>query len=121
MTTQEIANRIVSQHVSECLRLQRALDSTDNDAVHEFRLACKRLRYAIERFELPARAADAAVLARITDELGSAHDCVLLGRLAKKAVASAVAWRAKQDQSRHMKNGRALWHALLPSLERRVA
>ncbi|HEX5274094.1 MAG TPA: D-alanyl-D-alanine carboxypeptidase/D-alanyl-D-alanine-endopeptidase [Candidatus Rubrimentiphilum sp.] len=106
----------MSQHIDECFRLQRALDSSDNEAIHEFRLACKRLRYAIEHFELAELAADAKVLAALTDELGFGHDCVLLGKIAVKAGAPAVNWRAQQDRSQYLKRGRALWQKVAKSL-----
>jgi D-alanyl-D-alanine carboxypeptidase len=116
MTNEEYADGVIRQHVAECFRLQPALDSNDNDAVHEFRLACKRLRYAIERFEVSALAAQAKVLSGITDELGFAHDCVLLAKIARKAGASAVTWRASQDGSRSVKRGRALWETLAKTI-----
>src|SRR5579864_4415452 len=116
MTNEEYAGGIIRRHLGECFRLQPALDSNDNDAVHEFRLACKRLRYAIERFEVSALAAQAKVLSGITDELGFAHDCVLLAKIARKAGASAVTWRAMQDRSRYVKRGRALWETLAKAI-----
>lgn len=112
MTTQDCARSIVRGHIDRCLRLQAALDTNDNEAIHEFRLACKHLRYAIERFDLRQLAAEAEMLGKITDELGSAHDCVLLAKLARKNGASAVTWRALQDRSRYVKRGRALWQTL---------
>ena len=116
MTTEETAKRIVRKHVDECFRLQRALDSNDNDAIHEFRLACKRLRYAIERFGMSEMNAEATLLSRITDELGLAHDCVMLAKIARKAEAPAVSWHAQQDRSRYIKNGRALWETLAKAI-----
>lgn len=112
------AGRILHGHFTECFQKEASLFSSDDDAIHEFRLTCKRLRFAIERFQLPQQQPLASALAEITDELGSAHDSTVLTKRARKLDAGAVAWRALQDRSRHMKKARESWLRLAPALRR---
>ncbi len=97
---------------AECLEKQGALNGNDDEAVHAFRLACKRLRYAIERFEDAAEDLKPAaeLLSRITDELGAAHDCVVLANRASECKADLVARRALRDRNRYAKRGKRLWY-----------
>lgn len=96
---------------AEVLERQAALSGEDDGEMHGFRLACKRLRYAIERFdeEHPELQAAAEVLSQMTDELGAAHDSVVLGERAKKAAANAVVARTRQERNRYVKRARRLW------------
>lgn len=96
---------------AECLELQPALFAEDDEAMHAFRLACKRLRFAIERFEeqLPELQPVAKFLSHMTDELGSAHDCIALGEHASKCEADIVALRARRDRDRYVAHARRVW------------
>jgi|SRR5579884_644995 len=96
---------------AECLAHQNALNDDDDEALHAFRLACKRLRYAIDRTPEPGidLKAVASVLSNITDELGCAHDCVLLARRAAKCNADRVARRALQDRNRCIRRTQRVW------------
>lgn len=113
--------RILRDHLNECLAQQHSIFTSDDEAIHDFRLSCKRLRFAIERFDLPDVQPMAKALSQITDELGSAHDSVVLAKRARKLHADAVAWRALQDRSRFMKRARVLWINLAPQLNSRIA
>ena len=112
------AGRILHGHLNDCFEKEAALFTGDDDAIHEFRLACKRLRFAIERFEVPQQQPLAKSLSQITDELGSAHDTVVLAKRARKLNAGVVAWRTLRDRSRYMKNARELWLRVAPALRR---
>jgi len=112
VTSQDQAiQRLLRVRFAECLEKQEALTGGDDDAVHAFRLACKRLRYAIERWE---EAGDlkpvTELLSKIADELGAAHDCVVLAKRASECNAHLVVRRALQDRDRYKTRGRRLWY-----------
>ncbi len=71
-----VAKRVLETRLSEARALAAALERRERPGLHDFRIACKRLRYALERFEgLDSSLAPAADrLARLQDELGEAHD-----------------------------------------------
>jgi len=85
--------------------------------MHAFRLACKRLRYAIERFDPQVTGLQAAArtLEVMTDELGAAHDCVVLAELARSKRSRTVARRAWGDRDAHVANARKIWHSAFAS------
>jgi CHAD domain-containing protein len=62
--------------VSEVRRLAGGLQQRDQRGLHDFRIACKRLRYALERFEdlEPSLDTVAKTFAKLQDALGEAHD-----------------------------------------------
>jgi CHAD domain-containing protein len=64
----ELARRVLYTRVSEVRRLAGGLQQRDQRGLHDFRIACKRLRYALERFEV------AKTFAKLQDALGEAHD-----------------------------------------------
>ncbi|HEX3458403.1 MAG TPA: CHAD domain-containing protein [Candidatus Baltobacteraceae bacterium] len=72
----DVAKRVLETRLSEARTLAGALERRERLELHDFRIACKRLRYALERFEALdstlALAADR--LARLQDELGEVHD-----------------------------------------------
>ena len=121
MSKEHVVAQILRDCTQGCFALQPGLFSSDDEAIHRFRLACKRLRFAIERFETGELEATAKALAKITDELGAAHDCVVLAKRARDLNAGTVAWRAQQDRGRHIKRGRQLWLELSGHLEQRPA
>jgi CHAD domain-containing protein len=110
-TPGDAVRRLLRVRFAECLEHQAALAGEDDEAMHAFRLACKRLRYAIERStgQHPELEAAAVVLSKMTDELGAAHDCVVLGRRAEQIGAPIVASRTRQDRDRFVKRARRLW------------
>lgn len=78
---------IVRIRLAEVLACAPALDHGDAKELHDLRIACKRLRYALElhRDALPPECAAAEhVLAELQDLLGELHDCDVLTSLAKK-------------------------------------
>jgi CHAD domain-containing protein len=75
-TLREVIDCVVRTRSQEASALAGALESRDPQALHDFRIACKRLRYAMERFceRVQAFEEPANRLAEIQDALGDAHD-----------------------------------------------
>ncbi|HEY1881751.1 MAG TPA: CHAD domain-containing protein [Candidatus Cybelea sp.] len=71
-----LARRVLKTRGREVQRLAAGLEHRDKQGLHDFRIACKRLRYALERFadrESPLLAT-AERLTLLQDALGEAHD-----------------------------------------------
>jgi CHAD domain-containing protein len=102
---------ILRVRFAECLERTTALFGEDPEAMHAFRLACKRLRYAIERFheEVPELEPAANFLARVTDTLGCANDCTVLIERSRRCGTALVAERAQQDRDLYVRRARRLW------------
>jgi CHAD domain-containing protein len=75
-TARDVIDRVVRTRSDEAEALSAAFASGDAQALHDFRIACKRLRYAMERFcdRVPELAKPAERLAQMQDALGEAHD-----------------------------------------------
>jgi CHAD domain-containing protein len=73
---EELLRRVLQARLGEVRKLADGLERRDQQGLHHFRIACKRLRYALERFESiePTLAPLAECLARLQDALGGAHD-----------------------------------------------
>ncbi|HEX4013904.1 MAG TPA: CHAD domain-containing protein [Candidatus Cybelea sp.] len=71
-----LAQRVLQTRLSEACALAGNLARREKQGLHEFRIACKRLRYALERFASrePELHAAAERLALLQDALGEAHD-----------------------------------------------
>jgi CHAD domain-containing protein len=103
--------RIVNQRFDEACALSAALERCDARDLHRFRIACKRLRYALERCEAvaPVLAASAPQLALLADALGEAHDRdVLLGGL--PAGMPRTRARIVEERERAARRGAPLWN-----------
>lgn len=117
---EDAQRNIVRVRFAQALHQQSALDSHDDERVHAFRLACKRLRFALERLDPQAPGIERALLllSRLTDELGWAHDCMQLAQIALECAAPLVAVRARRDRDRYVLRARRLWrHAFRSSGE----
>lgn len=72
----EVIERVLQTRLNEALNLAPALVTRERQQLHDFRIACKRLRYALERFKdgesKLERAADC--LSDLQDALGEVHD-----------------------------------------------
>jgi CHAD domain-containing protein len=79
-TPSDVLRRVTGVRLAEAGALASALQSTDPDGLHQFRISCKRLRYALERFAAFAPLFDttASHFGHLQDALGEAHDCDLL-------------------------------------------
>ena len=78
----QILRCIIGVRFAEAGAQAGALGSGGTDELHQFRIAVKRLRYALERFaEIdPLFEATATHLAHLQDALGESRDCDLLLR-----------------------------------------
>ena len=108
---EDAQRHIVRVRFAEAMRKQSALERHDDEALHAFRLACKRLRFALERMQPqpPDMKRAQTLLSRLTDELGWAHDCAQLALLADECGAALVAARARRDRDRDVIRARRLW------------
>jgi len=72
----ELAERVLQTRLGEVRALTEALERRAPAELHDFRIACKRLRYALERFQAlePSLGPIAERLASLQDALGDAHD-----------------------------------------------
>jgi CHAD domain-containing protein len=96
----EVVERVLETRLREVRSLTTGLMSRDNQGLHDFRIACKRLRYALERFEALDPSLDSAAerLAELQDALGEAHDRdVLLAILPPAMVATERRLRNERD------------------------
>lgn len=79
---------IAMMRFSEVLALSTALRKRQSADLHAFRIACKRMRYTLERFTplWPSLSEAAAAFTTLQDTLGEAHDRdVLVERLGAQA------------------------------------
>jgi CHAD domain-containing protein len=109
--------RVLTIRFSEMLLLSDSLDSeTATGRQHDFRISCKRMRYAIELFRdrLPPAFRDALELtAQLQDTLGEVHDCDVLAGLARQAKAPRLERRIARDRSRKLATVRRMWRTSL--------
>lgn len=117
----KIVSEILSRRAGDCFACERALQRNDDEPLHAFRLACKRLRFAIELLERPDLKELAKQLARVTDELGAAHDCAVLAKRARRCEASRVAVRAVGDRAPAIARAAAIWEQIRSQIESVVA
>lgn len=97
----ELVDRIVQARLSEARALTIGLERHDKQGLHDFRIAGKRLRYALERFQTlePSLEAAAERLALLQDALGEAHDRdVLLGILPPAMTATERRLRGEREE-----------------------
>lgn len=106
----EAAYRIVAVRTAEALASSREF-SGDGERLHAFRLAVKRLRFALERFafSLPQFVEASEYLESLGDELGSAHDLLVLEGLAAQRGASGLLARVAIDRAAAMERAGLLW------------
>lgn len=115
-TPNEAALRILAIRFSEALLLSDALDENDPARIHDFRIACKRLRYASELFrdQLPSSLREmTGVLSQLQDLLGEVHDCDVLDGLAERSGAHRLRRRIARDRRRKLDAARRLWRSSL--------
>jgi len=110
-TPKETMRRIVSVRFAEALSLAPALKAARAEPLHDFRIACKRLRYALELFGdalKECRPAERALVG-LQQSLGDAHDCDILLHMARRCKASHLAKRVKRDRERAVRRAQRLW------------
>jgi CHAD domain-containing protein len=94
--------RIAIVRFSELLSFASALRSNRAQDLHNLRIACKRLRYAIERFTRrePQLLEPASRLGQMQESLGEWHDChLLLGALPTGLGATRQSLIVKRDEA----------------------
>jgi CHAD domain-containing protein len=102
--------RIAIVRFAEVLTLVPALRNGRSGELHDLRIACKRLRYALERYvqREPSLLEAASRLGQLQDALGELHDRdILLEMAAKDLHATAQRIRLQRDEA--LARARALW------------
>jgi CHAD domain-containing protein len=109
----ELVERVLQTRLREARALTSGLEQRDKQGLHDFRIACKRLRYALERFQTlePSLERIADRLALLQDALGEAHDRdVLLAILPPNMTATERRLRSERDEC--VDRAVALWTEL---------
>lgn len=112
----DAALRVLAIRFSEALLLSDALEDGEPLRVHDFRIACKRLRYAIELFRdvlSPEFREASGVLSQLQDLLGEVHDCDVLDAMAQDCSAKRLRRRIARDRKRRLDAARRLWRSSL--------
>ena len=115
----ECISRVLEVRLSEALALAPELETGSKIGLHAFRIACKRLRYALERFTslVPELEALAQSLALVQNSLGEVHDRDVL--LAILPPSLAVTERTLVAQRQELvEQSKALWQTARAALMR---
>ena len=109
-TRDDVARRVVRTRWREVRALSSGLEGRDMMSLHQFRIAGKRLRYALERFEEddPALHEGAEQLARLQDALGEAHDRDVLLTILPPSMPQTQR-RLQTERERYVDDAIALW------------
>jgi CHAD domain-containing protein len=114
-----VVERVLRGRSSEVSALAPGLERRDNQGLHDFRIACKRLRYAMERFEPlePPLETAAQRLALIQDALGEAHDRDVLLAILPPTMGQTQR-RLQAEREACIDRAAAEWHEVRAVLER---
>ncbi|MDP9111160.1 MAG: CHAD domain-containing protein, partial [Candidatus Eremiobacteraeota bacterium] len=112
--TDEATYRIVTVRTAEVLASSQDF-SVNGKRLHAFRLSIKRLRYALDRFalSLPQFADAGEYLESLGDELGDAHDLLLLEDFAVRYGAGLLLERASADCNAAIERAALLWRTAI--------
>ncbi len=115
---EELAGRVLQTRLAEARALGNPLDRRDKQGLHDFRIACKRLRYALERFGSLNATLDefADKLASLQDALGEAHDRDVLLTILPPTMPETER-RLMRDREACVDRAVALWEELEQSLQ----
>ena len=107
---EELVDRVLATRLREVRALTAGLERRDNAGLHDFRIACKRLRYAIERFAAVDSSLEAIGerLALLQDALGEAHDRDVLLAILPPSM-PATERRLRTDRAECVERAVALW------------
>jgi CHAD domain-containing protein len=106
----ELARRVLHTRLREIRHLAGGLEQREPRGLHAFRIACKRFRYALERFdglETPLEA-PAKSFALLQDALGEAHDRDVLLSILPGAMAQTE-YRIRTEREAYVDRAGALW------------
>jgi CHAD domain-containing protein len=108
-----VVERVVQTRLREVRGLCTGLEQRDKESLHAFRIACKRLRYALERFGAldPSLERIAAQLARLQDALGETHDRDVLLAILPPTMAETQR-RLQSERDACIDQAFALWRGL---------
>lgn len=109
----ELVERVVRTRLGEARTLAPGLQRRDKKELHDFRIACKRLRYALERFGSlePSLEQVADKLASLQAALGEAHDRDVLLTILPPTM-PLTERRLMNDRERCVDRANALWREL---------
>jgi CHAD domain-containing protein len=109
----ELVERVLQMRLSEVHALEGNLNRREKQGLHDFRIACKRLRYALERFGDLDSALQAAAekLALLQDALGEAHDRDVLLAILPAAMAETER-RLKSEREACVDRAISVWSEL---------
>ena len=110
---EELVVRVLRTRLREVRELAHELPGRSKQGLHDFRIACKRLRYALERFEPlePSLEETADKLASLQDALGEAHDRDVLLTILPPTMA-ATERRLLGEREACVERANALWREL---------
>jgi CHAD domain-containing protein len=106
----DVVTRVLRTRLREVRRLTDGFARRDPQGLHDFRIACKRLRYAIERFETvdPSLESAGERLALVQDALGEAHDRDVLLAILPPTMA-ATQRRLQHERDANVDRAITLW------------
>lgn len=109
----ELVERVLQTRLREARALASGLERRDKQGLHDFRIACKRLRYALERFQTvePSLEEIAERLATLQDALGEAHDRDVLLQILPPTMPETER-RLQRERTELVDRGAALWQEL---------
>jgi CHAD domain-containing protein len=109
-----LARQVLRTRAAEVRRLAAGLEHRDKRGLHDFRIACKRLRYALERFEdrEPPLQATAQRLPLLQDALGEAHDRDVLLSVLPPTMPQTER-RLRDEREAHVDRAVGLWREVL--------
>ena len=116
-TPRGLIDRVLAVRLQEALALASELEHRQPRGLHDFRIACKRLRYALERFATADSSFEglARHLASVQDALGEAHDRdVLLAILPLSMPETELRLRRQREEA--VDRAKELWNALSVTL-----
>lgn len=110
-TPRVVMQRIITVRFAELLQRSQALSSGGVKGLHDMRIACKRLRYALETFttQLPFLSPAAQALRTMQDTLGELHDCDMLADAAVRSSADLLYARLLRDRTELLFSARTQW------------
>jgi CHAD domain-containing protein len=109
----DLVDGVLQTRLREARALASGLERRDKQGLHDFRIACKRLRYALERFQTvePSLEDIADRLALLQDALGEAHDRDVLLTILPPTM-PATERRLQNERAELVERASALWREL---------